>query len=91
MGKIYWTHCSVGGDMTTYTPREVITKRKWVVTEGCLANWRSSGRGPKFVKKGWSVLYPVAALKSFEKASPWILGSRIRARARSLNAPSENI
>jgi hypothetical protein len=39
------------------------------VSVGTLANWRTAGEGPKFLKFGRRVLYPVPELEAFERAS----------------------
>jgi hypothetical protein len=37
------------------------------VSVGTLANWRVSGEGPKFIKFGRKVLYPVREIEAFEQ------------------------
>lgn len=37
------------------------------VSVGTLANWRVAGEGPKFIKFGRKVLYPVRELELFEQ------------------------
>jgi predicted DNA-binding transcriptional regulator AlpA len=32
-----------------------------------LANWRTRGEGPRFIKMGRKVLYPVAEIEAFEQ------------------------
>jgi len=48
-------------------PKEAADRLR--VSVGTLANWRVSGEGPRFVKFGRRVLYPVPELEAFEKAS----------------------
>lgn len=36
---------------------------------GSLANWRTKGQGPRFVKCGKRVLYPIAEIEAFENAN----------------------
>lgn len=37
------------------------------VNVGTLANWRVRGEGPRFIKLGRKVLYPLAELEAFEQ------------------------
>jgi len=39
------------------------------MTIGTLANWRSKGRGPKFLKVGRKVLYRNLDIDKFEKSN----------------------
>jgi len=41
---------------------------RWHITVGTLANWRSSGKGPRFIKFGRRVLYPLDSVEAYEKA-----------------------
>lgn len=52
--------------ITHLTPKE--TAERLRVTTGTLANWRVLGQGPKFVKLGRKVLYPVAQIERYETA-----------------------
>ena len=38
-------------------------------TTGTLANWRVKGCGPRFIKLGRKVLYPLAELEAWERAN----------------------
>ena len=53
------------------TPKGLVEYLADVVTEKTLANWRSSGYGPPFVKVGTSVIYRLSSvdrwLDSMEK------------------------
>lgn len=50
-----------------YTPRELAEGRwKDIVKLSTLDNWRSQNRGPRFVKIGGRVLYPVAEVEAYE-------------------------
>lgn len=55
--------------MTTelLSPAELATRYKGRVTERTLANWRSTGQGPRFVKVGGRVMYPVDAVIAWEQ------------------------
>lgn len=48
-------------------PKEAAARLR--VSISTLANWRTTGEGPKFLKIGRKVLYPVAELEAFEQAS----------------------
>lgn len=48
------------------TPAEVAQRLR--TTTGTLANWRVKGEGPKFIKSGKKVLYPIAELVAYEQA-----------------------
>lgn len=37
-------------------------------TVGTLANWRVKGQGPKFIKHGRKVLYPLEMVMAYERA-----------------------
>lgn len=55
--------------MTEYlTPLELAARYKGSITVRTLANWRSTGHGPKFTKIGGRVLYPVDAVMEWEKS-----------------------
>ena len=47
------------------TPKEAAERLRTSV--GTLANWRVTGTGPRFIKLGRKVLYPVAELEAFEQ------------------------
>lgn len=48
------------------TPVEVVTRWKHTVTMATLANWRSNGSGPKYLKIGGRVLYRRADIEAWE-------------------------
>lgn len=48
------------------TPAELVARYKNTITIRTLANWRSTGEGPRYTKVGGRVLYPVSAVKSWE-------------------------
>jgi hypothetical protein len=58
---------------TFLTPKEVATR--WRISHQTLANWRSSGVGPPYVKIGNKVLYPVQGVHTFEINSSWLATS----------------
>jgi predicted site-specific integrase-resolvase len=51
--------------MTNLLPQEAADRLR--VSKGTLANWRTSGYGPRFVKFGRRVLYPETELAAFEQ------------------------
>lgn len=53
-------------DNINLTPEEVAKRLRTSVA--VLSNWRIKGTGPKFIKIGRKVLYPLAQLESFEAA-----------------------
>ena len=48
------------------TPQQVADRYKGAITVRTLANWRSIGQGPDYVKIGGKVVYPADALKIWE-------------------------
>lgn len=46
------------------TPRELASR--WKMAEQTLANWRFAGKGPRFIKIGRKVLYPLAEIEARE-------------------------
>lgn len=52
---------------TNLTPKETADRLR--VTTGTLSNWRVQGNGPKFIKAGRKVLYPVAQVVAYETAA----------------------
>lgn len=49
------------------TPAELVARYKQTVTIRTLANWRSTGEGPRYTKIGGRVLYPVDAVIKWEQ------------------------
>lgn len=49
------------------TPKETAARLR--VTIGTLSNWRVQGNGPRFIKVGRKVLYPVASVAAYEAAA----------------------
>ena len=52
---------------TNLTPKEAANRLR--VTTGTLSNWRVQGNGPRFIKVGRKVLYPVAQVVAYETAA----------------------
>lgn len=42
---------------------------RWGMAPGTLVNWRMKGRGPKFLKVGWSVRYVMKEVEKWERAN----------------------
>jgi hypothetical protein len=49
-----------------FTPREVSQRYNGAITVRTLANWRSIGQGPDYVKVGGKVMYPVDGIIQWE-------------------------
>lgn len=43
--------------------------RRWGVSTGWLANMRSAGTGPSYLKLGTRVVYPLTSVESYEAAA----------------------
>lgn len=54
-------------DFAYLTPAELVSRYKGTITIRTLANWRSTGEGPRYTKVGGRVLYPVDAVIDWEK------------------------
>ena len=50
--------------MTTLTETELATR--WSMTTKTLYRWRTQNRGPKYMKLGKRILYPLTAVESYE-------------------------
>ena len=48
------------------TPRELAERWKHTVSMATLANWRSAGQGPQYLKIGGRVLYRRADVEAYE-------------------------
>ena len=40
---------------------------RWQMSVGSLCNWRSTGEGPRYIKFGRKVLYPLPEIERFER------------------------
>jgi hypothetical protein len=47
------------------TPDELA--ERWHMAPGSLGNWRSRGLGPRYIKIGKSILYPLSAIEEYER------------------------
>lgn len=54
-------------DYAYLTPAELVSRYKGTITIRTLANWRSTGEGPRYTKVGGRVLYPVEAVIEWER------------------------
>lgn len=50
------------------TPTDLVNRYRGTITIRTLANWRSTGEGPRYTKIGGRVLYPLDAVKSWEES-----------------------
>lgn len=48
------------------TPAQLVARYQGAITMRTLANWRSTGNGPRFTKVGGRVLYPLGAVAEWE-------------------------
>lgn len=48
-----------------FTPAELA--ERWHLSEQTLANWRTARKGPRFVRLGGAVRYPLAEVLAFEQ------------------------
>jgi hypothetical protein len=53
-------------DVEYLRPSELATRWRNTVTLSTLDNWRSQNRGPRFVKIGGRVLYPLEEVVAYE-------------------------
>lgn len=60
--------------MQYLTPAELVERYKKTITIRTLANWRSTGEGPRYTKIGGRVLYPLGGVISWEESRT--LGSK---------------
>lgn len=49
------------------TPAELVSRYRGTITIRTLANWRSTGEGPRYTKIGGRVLYPVDCVTDWER------------------------
>ena len=54
-------------DASDLTIAELISRWRGGVSRGTLANWRSSGVGPRWKKIGATILYPLAEVEAYER------------------------
>lgn len=61
------------GQVIYLTPQEVVTRWNNALTVGTLANKRSKGEGPPFVKFGTRVRYPLSQLVNWEEKNAHLM------------------
>lgn len=49
-------------------PEEVVARYKGNISTKTLANWRTKGGGPAYVKIGGKVMYHIAAVETWEES-----------------------
>ncbi len=57
----------MGDKQEFLTPKELTKRYKGKINERTLANWRSKGEGPAWVKVGGRVMYELTDVKAWEK------------------------
>ena len=55
------------GNRLFFTPQELVTRWKNVVSQETLANWRSAGLPPAYFEAGGKILYPVRRVLVYER------------------------
>jgi hypothetical protein len=58
------------GDKAFLTSKEL--SDRWRLSDQTLANWRYAGKGPRFIRVGSRVLYPIEGINAFEQSSNYI-------------------
>ena len=53
-------------DTPFLTPRQLTDRWRGAITTGTLANWRSKGLGPNYVKLGGRVVYQLDQVEAWE-------------------------
>jgi hypothetical protein len=60
---------SVDSEPQFLTPAELAERWRHAIKPGTLVNWRIKKRGPRWVKIGQRVLYPMDAVVEYERTS----------------------
>lgn len=55
------------GSTCYLTPSDLSERWNKQIAVRTLANWRSSGNGPEFIRMGGKILYPLAKIESWEE------------------------
>jgi predicted site-specific integrase-resolvase len=58
----------MGSAVPTFLTSKEVADR-WRLSDQTLANWRSAGKGPPFIRVGSRVLYPIEGIHAYEKLS----------------------
>lgn len=48
-------------------PEELVERWRQTISPATLASWRCRGLGPRYVKVGGRVLYPIAEVEAYER------------------------
>lgn len=64
--------------MMNLTSSEVAARLR--ISKGTLANWRTTGEGPRFIKFGKTILYPESELLKFERKHTYLATSVLSAQ-----------
>lgn len=54
-------------DAQFLTPDELVSRYKGNISVKTLANWRTKGGGPNYIKVGGKIMYPLSAVMSWER------------------------
>ena len=65
IGTIEQTYCLERKSIMNLTTKEAAERMR--LTARTLANWRVKGEGPRFIKMGRKVLYPLAEIEAYER------------------------
>ena len=60
---------TVTSEQVALSVAELVARWRGQVRPSTLASWRTKGIGPRYLKLGGRVLYPVIAVEEFEAAS----------------------
>lgn len=63
------TQSTTHSDPVHLSPAELVDRWRGQIAEHTLANWRSEGRGPDYMRIGGRVLYPMAAVEAWEESN----------------------
>lgn len=64
----------MGSAVPTFLTSKEVAGR-WRLSDQTLANWRSAGKVPPFIRVGSRVLYPIEGIHAYEKLSQQWLGN----------------
>lgn len=57
---------------------------RWRLSHQTLANWRSAGKGPPFIRVGSRVLYPMEGIAAFEKLDTgWLASGQVQSQSET--------
>jgi hypothetical protein len=65
--------------MATHLNEDQLAKR-WKISERTLQRWRSTDKGPAFLKLGWRVVYALSDIEAWERQQRVTIHSNKRAR-----------